>query len=344
MIVYKSLEEQVDADFARARRKNALRRATARLRNGPTPEGLHSFEEFRKQLGAVGRVRLGRKLVRSNHIVGSFGRCSEFDKAYLPAKASDEAKWKKIDLAFRRGEKLPPVSLYEVGDAYFVLDGNHRVSVARYHGVEMIDAVVTKLRIPSLAEPTRAGTIERPEELMRPDEPSERGDSEMREVADAQHRIEVRWGLHEDETRIAELLELNGVPSRVAKNHFIVAERDGNIVAALRYETEPKKLVLGLLVADSCISEPILAKALYPRVHSLAEEVGVREVTAPSNQHGDYLREAGYRRVIGGWSLDTVRPLRACEDLPAGGWRRMVALLGVPAVPFFRTFGGAERR
>jgi hypothetical protein len=166
----------------------------------------------------------------------------------------------------------------------------------------------------------------------------------MREVANAQHTIEVRWGLHEDETRIAELLELNGVPSRVAKNHFIVAEQDGNIVAALRYETEPKKLVLGLLVADPWISEPILAKALYPRVHSLGAEVGIREVLAPSNQYGDYLREAGYRRVIGGWSLDTVRPLRACEDPPAGGWRRMVALLGVPAVPFFRTFGGAERR
>jgi hypothetical protein len=70
--------------------------------------------------------------VCATNIVGSVGRCSEFDEAFLPAKATHEARWKRIDLAFYRGEKLPPVSLYEVGNAYFVLDGNHHVSVARF--------------------------------------------------------------------------------------------------------------------------------------------------------------------------------------------------------------------
>jgi hypothetical protein len=41
-----------------------------------------------------------------------------------------------------------------------VLDGNYRVSVARYHEVEMIDVEVTKIRILPSAEPTCAGTIE----------------------------------------------------------------------------------------------------------------------------------------------------------------------------------------
>ena len=36
------------------------------------------------------------------------------------------------------------MSLYKVGESYFVLDGNHRVSVTRYQGVEMIDAEVTE--------------------------------------------------------------------------------------------------------------------------------------------------------------------------------------------------------
>jgi hypothetical protein len=53
-------------------------------------------------------------------------------------------RWKRIDRAFHRGEELPPVSLYKIGDSYFVADGNHRVSVARYHGVEWIDAEVTE--------------------------------------------------------------------------------------------------------------------------------------------------------------------------------------------------------
>jgi hypothetical protein len=47
-----------------------------------------------------------------------------------------------VDRAFHRGLDLPAVRLYKVGNAYFVEDGNHRVSVARYQGVEMIEADV----------------------------------------------------------------------------------------------------------------------------------------------------------------------------------------------------------
>ena len=59
---------------------------------------------------------------------------------------SQQVTLKRVDLAFYRGEELPPVSLYKLGDAYFVLDGNHRVSVARFHGVSALDAVVTEFR------------------------------------------------------------------------------------------------------------------------------------------------------------------------------------------------------
>lgn len=216
MIGYMRLEEQVDADFSHARRRAYLWRMGTRLRNGPASDRQPCFEGFRKRFGAMVRIRLGRTVVRSTDIVGSVGRCSEFDRAFLPAKASVGERWKRIDRAFHRGEELPPVSLYKIGHSYFVLDGNHRVSVARYHGVEMIDAWVTEFRVPSPVEPTRAGTIERPKEYTRSDEPPERGDSKMRKVANPQDGIEVRWGLHEDETRIAELLELNGIPGRVA--------------------------------------------------------------------------------------------------------------------------------
>ena len=76
------------------------------------------------------------------------GRYGDFDRAFLPAKAGVGDKWKRIDRAFHRGEELPPVVLYKVGDAYFVEDGNHRVSVARYQGVDWIDAEVVELRSP----------------------------------------------------------------------------------------------------------------------------------------------------------------------------------------------------
>jgi hypothetical protein len=77
-------------------------------------------------------------------IGGSVGRCSEFDGDFMPTRASVEERWKRIDWAFRRGEQLPPVSLYKVGGFYFVLDGHHCVSVACYHGVKWIDAEVTE--------------------------------------------------------------------------------------------------------------------------------------------------------------------------------------------------------
>ena len=78
--------------------------------------------------------------------MGSVGRCSEFDAAFLPLSRRTRERWERIDRGFRRGVELPPVSLYEVDGSYFVLDGNHRVSVARYHGVEWLDAEVTAFR------------------------------------------------------------------------------------------------------------------------------------------------------------------------------------------------------
>jgi hypothetical protein len=79
-------------------------------------------------------------------IVGSVGRHRDFDRAFLPSKGDLGTRWKRIDQLMQRAEELPPISLYKIGDAYFVRDGNHRVSVARQIGVEMIDAEVIELR------------------------------------------------------------------------------------------------------------------------------------------------------------------------------------------------------
>jgi hypothetical protein len=149
-----SLREQVDADFGRAHRRAVLRRVGARLRSGSSSDRLLCFEEVRKKSGALNRVRLGRRVVPAQRITGSVGRCSDFDGAFLPAKASMEAKWKRVDRAFFRHDELPPVSLYKIGGSYFVVDGNHRVSVARYHGIEWIHAQVTEFRVPSPVQPT----------------------------------------------------------------------------------------------------------------------------------------------------------------------------------------------
>jgi hypothetical protein len=141
------LEEQVDTDFGVAHRKALLKRIGGRLRrNNSASDGLLlCFDDLRKVLGAVvGRVYRGTRTVPLGQIRGSVGRCSDFDRDFMPARASINERWKRVDRAFHQGEELPPVSLYEVGGLYFVLDGHHRVSVARYHRVEWIDAHVTE--------------------------------------------------------------------------------------------------------------------------------------------------------------------------------------------------------
>lgn len=147
--------------------------------------------------------------------------------------------------------------------------------------------------------------------------------------------IEVRWGMAEDEAKVAELLELNGIPRWVAfEERFIVAEKDGEVLAALRYRTEPKRLVLGLLVTDPWAEERSLAVALYAGVREMALEMGVKEIRARADLYSDYPREAGYRRQRGGWHLEVRRSGTIDEELPRGRWRRVFGLLGIVAVPF----------
>lgn len=139
-----SVEEQVEADFSRARRRAFVRQVRARLRRDGASDGLLCFDDLRKVPGTVRRVHRGIRTVPVGQIGGSVRRCSEFDRDFLPAKANVKEKWKCIDRAFYRGEKLPPVSLYKIGGFYFVLDGHHSISVAYYHGWEWIDAEVTE--------------------------------------------------------------------------------------------------------------------------------------------------------------------------------------------------------
>jgi hypothetical protein len=138
--------EQSDRDFSRARRRAFLRRIGAYLRRDPGSNKLLSFEEVKGALGAISQVYIGRREVPVSKIVGSVGRHRDFDRAFLPSKPDLGTRWRRIDEIMHRDEELPPVSLYKIGDAYFVQDGNHRVSVARQQGVEMIDAEVIELR------------------------------------------------------------------------------------------------------------------------------------------------------------------------------------------------------
>ena len=151
--------------------------------------------------------------------------------------------------------------------------------------------------------------------------------------------IEVRWGLSEDEGCIAELLELNGLSRTLAfEERFIVAEEKGEVLAALSYRMASKRLLLELLVPDPWAEEPPVATALYAGAAALAWEAGIGEVRVRPNPYDDYPGEVGYRWWRGGWRSDASLPFEVWGRLPPGGWRRVFALLGFGAVPFFRAF------
>jgi hypothetical protein len=139
---FATVEVQAEADFERARRRAFLGRIAARLRRECSR--LLAFDEVGEGHLAHNRRRLGLKDVEVSKIVGSVGRHEAFDRAFMPTKASLAERWKRVDLAFHRGLELPPVRLYKIGDSYFVEDGNHRVSVARYQGIETIEADVSE--------------------------------------------------------------------------------------------------------------------------------------------------------------------------------------------------------
>jgi hypothetical protein len=156
-MILMDLNEQVDWDFSRALRKARLRRLILRLRGklaacGTAP----SFEEIQRKLRAYNRVRRGRRVVDLEKIIGSVGRSRDFDRSFMPLRTAAAERWKRVDLAYYRDQALPPVSLYKLGDDYFVEDGNHRISVARYHRLPDVEADVTELR-PAHAESRDTG-------------------------------------------------------------------------------------------------------------------------------------------------------------------------------------------
>jgi hypothetical protein len=141
-----SIATQVAEDFERARRKAFWRRLTARILH--RDNGLLPFEETRRHLRAQSQHYSGLRAVRIDQIVGSVGRYADFDRAFLPRRTTTRMRWLSVDRAYYEDTVLPPVELYQLGETYFVKDGNHRVSVARERGQEFIDAYVIEVHAP----------------------------------------------------------------------------------------------------------------------------------------------------------------------------------------------------
>lgn len=127
------------------------------LVRGRSPE-LLSFDSVQAALQAWQQVeRREPEMIPLDKIVGSVGRYRDFTREFLPRDSISPSRWQAVDAAMHSQTGLPPIEVYQVGDAYFVSDGNHRVSVARANGFKDIEAYVTLLETPvSITTATRA--------------------------------------------------------------------------------------------------------------------------------------------------------------------------------------------
>jgi hypothetical protein len=133
-------------DFSRARRQRALSRLAERLRGEPGDVSvILPFEEVIEALGHRGEKYLGFQTIPLDSIVGTVDRGREFDRSFRPTSRSQRQRWERMAEAQRRGEAMPPIDVYRIGELHFVKDGHHRVSVARALGQKVIDAYVTEV-------------------------------------------------------------------------------------------------------------------------------------------------------------------------------------------------------
>jgi hypothetical protein len=135
------LNSRVRADFSKARFKSYINQAMAVL-SGQRAATLLSYDDIKEKLHIGGPIYRGVKTIRVDQIAGSLNRYHEFDRAFLPKDDQLASRWQNVDRAFYQDVNLPPVVLYKVGDVYFVVDGHHRVSVAREQGQTFIDAEI----------------------------------------------------------------------------------------------------------------------------------------------------------------------------------------------------------
>ena len=106
--------------------------------------GLESFKSIQKQEQAYNSSVLGIRDVRLEQIEGSVEKYKDFDKNFVPKNEVIKERWTKIYVACMKEESLPPVILYKIKDTYYVYDGNHRVSVAKFLNFPTIEAEVTE--------------------------------------------------------------------------------------------------------------------------------------------------------------------------------------------------------
>lgn len=130
-------------DFQAALQKANIQEVLARI-TGKSTE-LLSYNDVAEKLKLHISTERGLQNIPLDAIVGSVGRYTDFTRTFLPRRSSDQERWVGVKTAMEKNEGWQPINVYKVGDAYFVVDGNHRVSIAKQEGFKSIEAYVVEV-------------------------------------------------------------------------------------------------------------------------------------------------------------------------------------------------------
>lgn len=128
-------------DFRDARRRAALENIWSTLTGSSSH--LIQFQQVEDQIQYEQSENLGLIDVPLDAIVGSVSRPNDFTRKFFPRGAVDPERWQRVKQGMN--QQIRPIDLYQIDEVYFVLDGNHRVSIARQRGLTQIPAYVTKI-------------------------------------------------------------------------------------------------------------------------------------------------------------------------------------------------------
>jgi nucleotide-binding universal stress UspA family protein len=278
-------------DFRRARRKAALQELLTRLAGGR--RDLLSYEQVRDRLRAKETPSWKLEDIPLDSIVGSMGRYKDFTRDFLPLERADEGRWARVKVAMNGAAGLPPIEVYRLGGAHFVLDGNHRVSVARELGASHIQAYVREVQIKVSLSPDV-----QPDDLIIKAEQAEFLErtrlDEIRPAADLTVTSAGRYDVLEGQIR--------------AHRHSLQLQRPGG-------------------VGDAEVVGSWFDRVYLPAVHSIRRISLLREF--PARTEADLYvwitqHQADLERSLG-WEI---RPESAAADLAARAGRRFRRIVG----------------
>ena len=133
------------ADYRRARRRAFMRGVMSWFRR--SDNALLAFDEVRRGIHAQAQRDGGLREVPIDQIVGTAELTTCFDRCFRPTSEVPRARFEWLAAAVLSGRGMEPVELYHCGGRYYVLDGRHRIAVARALGERSVCANVTEVRL-----------------------------------------------------------------------------------------------------------------------------------------------------------------------------------------------------